>query len=245
MADLPAADGCPLTRLPTELLEAICLLVAEDETRPVLRIEIEQDAATQQKTPRISAFIPGLGGTCRRLRWESSTALKRHIVMLMTSESGVDRPHLVSPTVLHHEDSGRSGIVAKALQIHASAASERRHDKKSAHKVHVVAAFIPIVVRMRSNTWRSPNLEILKEMVVIFVTDGSKSELRTGRLALAIPPQPPWGGIPPKTAQWPSLEAVTALEEIKQAVKGTKWAGNMWFYTIWFDYVVRYTKNLY
>jgi hypothetical protein len=55
----------------------------------------------------------------------------------------------------------------------------------------------------------------------------------------------PGGGIPPKTAQWPSLEAVTALEEIKQAVKGTKWAGNMWFYTIWFDYVLRYTKNLY
>jgi hypothetical protein len=241
MADLPAADGCPLTRLPTELLEAICLLVAEDETRPVLRIEIEQDAATQQKTPRISAFVPGLGGTCRRLRWESSAALKRHIVMPMTSESGVDRPHLVSPTVLHHEDSWRDGIVAKALQIYASAASEIRHDKKSVHKVHVVAAFIPIIVR--STTVGGPNLAAVKELVVIFVTDGSQSKLRADRLALAIPQQQLSNSITP--SQWPSLEAVTALDEIKQAVKGTKWAGNMRYYTIWFDYVVRYTKNLY
>jgi len=35
-----------------------------------------------------------------------------------------------------------------------------------------------------------------------------------------------------------------ALEEMKQAVKGTKWAGNMQYYMLWFDYVLRFTKDL-
>jgi hypothetical protein len=53
-----ATADCPLfTKLPAELLATICDLVAEDESRPVLRVEIKQDATTQQKHPQISAFV--------------------------------------------------------------------------------------------------------------------------------------------------------------------------------------------
>jgi hypothetical protein len=83
-------------------------------------------------------------------------------------------------------------------------------------------------------------VHIVGELVVIFVAEGSKSGLSSSRIPLAVPPQPRGDHDPPR----PSLEAVMALEEMKQAVKGTKWAGNMQYYMLWFDYVLRFTKDL-
>jgi hypothetical protein len=224
------------------MLAAICDLVAEDETRPVLCIEIKQDAATQHKHPQISAFVVGgLGSTCRHLRRAFSAALKRRLEVLM-SQSYDDRfPCLVSAGVLHHESSRHTEVVRKALQIHASAAAPgTRCAEGPVRRVHALAAFIPIQ-EMQTIAWLW-GVRLVTELVVVFVTDRSKSELSPSRLQLVIPTHP--GSVSDPSVEWASREARTALNEIKQAVKGTKWTGSMRYYMLWFDYVVRYTRDL-
>lgn len=141
---------------PTELLEVICDLVVGAETRPVLRIEIEQDAATQHKIPRISAFVPGLSGTCWRLKCESSTAVRCHVDALMAHEHGGYRPQLLSTSTLHYGKSRMDDFVSKALQIHTSAASGARHGKEPVHKVHALTACIPIEKKQRLTAYKTP-----------------------------------------------------------------------------------------
>lgn len=234
-----AAD-CPLTELPAELLATICDLVAEGEMRPVLRIEIEQDPVTQHKHPWISASAGGLSGTSRHLRNEYSAALGRQIEVFMTRQYNDNLPCMMSTTQLHYKDcqNNYNNIASKALQIYASTTPGMRHDKGPVHRAHALAAFIPVEDKAMASCWRG--VHIVGELVVIFVAEGSKSGLSSSRIPLAVPPQPLGNHDPPR----PSLEAVMALEEMKQAVKGTKWAGNMQYYMLWFDYVLRFTKDL-
>jgi hypothetical protein len=237
-----ATADCPLfTKLPTELLATICDLVAEDESRPVLRVEIKQDATTQQKHPHISAFVVGgLSSTCRQLRHEYSAALKRRIELFGTRHYGDGLRCLMSTTTMHSRESRDRGAPSKALQIYASAAHETQTDKGAVHKIHALTVFVPI--EERSGTGWARGVRFLGELAIVFVTDGSKSQLSPSRISLAIPAQPLDGYHPANP--WPSLEAVAALDEIKQAVRGTQWAGNMRCYLLWFDYVARYTKDL-
>jgi hypothetical protein len=236
MAATPVAAVCPLTELPTELLATICDLVAEGEMRPVLRIEIEQDPVTRHKQPRLSAFAGGLSGTCRQLRNEYSAALRRRIEVFMARRYIDGLPCLMCTTTLHYKDWQKKGVASKALQIYASATPGIRHDKGPMLKVHALAASVPIEEK-RMVKWS--RMHILGELAVLFVADGSKSDLS---FSLDVPSQPPGEHFLP--AGWSSLGAVMALEGMKQAVKGTKWAGNMQYYMLWFDYVVRYTNNL-
>ena len=238
-----ATADCPLfTKLPTELLATICDLVAEDESRPVLRVEIKQDATTQQKHPQISAFvIGGLSSTCRQLRHEYSAALKRRVDVFMTCRYGHGLPCLMSTKTLHSRESREAGAPSKALQMYASAARESQNDKGAVHRTHALAVFVPI--ETKSGSFWVKGVRVAGELTIIFVTAGSKSQLSPGRISLDIPAQP-LGEYHPGNPSWPSLEAVTALEEIKQAVKGAQWAGNMRCYLLWFDYVARYTKDL-
>jgi hypothetical protein len=234
-----AAD-CPLTELPAELLATICDLVAEGEMRPVLRIEIKQDPVTQHKHPRISASAGGLSGTSRHLRNEYSAALGRQIEVFMTRRYNDNLPCMMSTTQLRYKDcqNNDNNMASKALQIYASTTPGMRHDKGPVHRAHALAAFIPVEDKAMASCWRG--LHIVGELVVIFVAEGSNSGLSSSRIPLAVPPQPLGDHDPPR----PSLEAVMALEEMKQAVKGTKWAGNMQYYMLWFDYVLRFTKDL-
>jgi hypothetical protein len=242
MAAAPVATDCPLTRLPAELLAIICDLVAESETRPVLCIKIEQDAATQLKTPRVSAFVSGLSGTCRQVRRDSSAALKRHVEVLTTHQNGNGLSCLTSAGELHHQMYRmKNGIVSKALQMHTSAAPETRHDEGPVHEVHALAAFIPIEEVPKTAWTRSRRVNVIGELTIVFVVETSKSEVSPSCLSLVIPPQSPIRGCDPPV---PSLEAVEALNEVKQSVKGTQWAGNMPYYLLWFNYVVRYTQDL-
>jgi hypothetical protein len=241
MATTSAAADCALTQLPTELLATICDLVTEDETRPVLRIEIKQDAATQHKTPQISAFvIGGLSSTCRLLRNEYSAALRRNIEVLMTPQYGDGGPLLMNTMELNFKERREGGVATKALQMYASSGPVTRDDNVPVHSVHALAAFIPI--EEKHTNGRVKRMCVVGELVAISVANGSKSDLSSSRLSLLVPPQPP--GKQHELDQWPSLEAVTALEGMKQLVRGTKWTGNMRYYMLWFDYVVRYTQNL-
>jgi hypothetical protein len=224
------------------MLAAICDLVAEGETRPVLCIEIKQDAATQHKHPQISAFVVGgLGSTCRYLKRAVSAALKRRLEALMSVKYGGQVPCLVSAGILHDESSRHTDVVRKALQIHASSAAPGiRCDEGPVRRVHALAAFIPIQ-EVQMTAWIF-GVRLVTELVVVFVTDRSKSELSPSRLQLVVPPHPVNVSDPP--VQWASQDAKTALNEMKQAVKGTKWTGSMRYYMLWFDYVVRYTRDL-
>jgi hypothetical protein len=241
MAAAQAATDCPFLQLPTELLGTICDLVTEDEIRPVLRIEIEQDAVTQRKTPQISAFgIGGLSSTCRQLRNEYSAALVRGIEVLMARAYGDDGPFLMDTTNLHFKNCRARGGAAKALQMYASAGPGTRNDNGPVRRVHALAAFIPVEEKLTNG--RSKSMCVVGELVVIFVANGSKNDLSSSRISLFVPPQPSKKHC--QLDQWPSLEAVAALGEMKQVVRGTKWTGNTRYYMLWFDYVVRYTQDL-
>lgn len=116
-------------------------------------------------------------------------------------------------------------------------------------KVHALAAYVPIEDELKvAASYRvmgrllTPRPDYATELAIIFVTDGSKSTLLPSRRSIPVPSQRPHESDPP--THWVSLKTMMALEEMKQAVKGTKWAGNMQYYMLWFDYVLRFTKDL-
>jgi hypothetical protein len=234
--------GSLLLQLPNELQDAICDLVAENVSRPVLLILINEDATTQRKRPQSSAFVVGgLSGTCRHLRRAFSAALERHIEVIMTRRQRNVFPRLMAPTKLHARNCRNAD---QALRIHVSDGPRKRRNMP-AQKVHALATFIPIedklvdpVSVLVDGELLTPNQGVVIELAVIFVTDGSKSKLRACRRSIPISPQPPRERDPPTL--WVAPKTMVALEEVKRAAKGTKWGARMRYYTLWFDYVVRF-----
>lgn len=239
----PPTTGSLLLKLPVELQDAICDFVAEGQTRPVLRIKIEQDRTTQHKHPQACAFIiSGLSNTCWHLRCLFSAALERHIEAIMTRKSRDELPRLMPTTELHYHDPLRPPITTTASRIYVSTVSGNKNDKRPMQKVHAIAASIPIEVKL------GQPILIERELVVIFVTGGSESKLLPSRQSIPISQQPldEWGTSDYEwdpSSHWISVDAITALEEIMYAVKGTKWGAKMRYYTLWFDYVVRFAPK--
>jgi hypothetical protein len=192
---------CPLLRkLPRELRDLVYDLVAEDQARPVLRIEIEQHATTRHKTPMISAFSAGLSGACSQLRHEFSDALVHHIELLMTRShgrrGGPTYPHLLLTTGLQIHAFQTHAFPPHDCWIHMSASPHIPHTTLE-QKFHALATFIPIEssvssiedhVTMLRNTGIPTNLAYLSHLAVIFVTD--KSEALPDRRSIRVPRQP-------------------------------------------------------
>jgi hypothetical protein len=242
----PTTDSL-LLQLPNELQDAIYDLVAEGESRPVLRILIEEDATTQQKHPQVSAFVVGgLSGTCRHLRRAFSDALERHIQVIMTRRQRYEFPRLMTATKLHDRDLRSLSAAEQMLQIRVSGGPGKRYDKGPRQKVHVLTAFVPVEGKSTDSAASvivgsrllTPNPVVVKELAVIFMTDASKGKLLPSRRPIPIPSQPPKVWDP--HIHWVSLKTMMALDEMKQAVKGAKWGAKMRYYTLWFDYVVRF-----
>jgi hypothetical protein len=245
--DVVSSDtGSLLLQLPNELQDAICDMVAEDKLRPVLRILIREDATTGHKHPEVSAFvIGGLSSTCRHLRRLLSATLERHIETTMTRTHREDFPRLMVTTKLHDRDLRSLTAADQPLRIHVSGGPRKKNDKGPVQKVHALAAFVPIEDELKVAASYSvmgrlltPRPDYATELAIIFVTDGSKSTLLPSRRSIPVPSQPPHESDPP--THWVSLKTMVAFEEVKQAVKGTKWGAKMRYYTLWFDYFVRF-----
>jgi len=244
----PTTAVCPLLELPPELRDLIYDLLIEDETRPVLRVEIEQDAITQQKHPRISAFTTGLSGTCTQLRNEFSKALKIYIELLMKRvHSSTKYPRLLLTMALHAFALRTDLFHPTDCWIHMSSASRLPHTIPE-RKFHALATFIPIEwystaiddhVTMLGSREPTTELRDMGYLVVLFVTN--KSKALPDHRSLIVPRQPSGGsGVPPPPLLHGSF---SALREVKQAVNGTIWKDNLRYYMLWINYVVRFSPG--